>query len=256
MKSFSLETAWVSALWSELAYGDGTPPPANKSPRWSPSPGSVTRLDNKETDIHALFAELDGCNILAFRGTHSLHNFFTDAAVQRVEWGPRGMLVHRGFLEAYLSIDSQVATALRQADVKPLYITGHSLGAALAMICAAALVYYYPPHHAENVVGIYGFGTPRWTNARGAHWFNHRWGERVWRVVDCLDPIAHMPWLMGRYRHTRHEAWITPGYTLEFNRIHPWEFILAQLAEWKRGELVPMPDHEIGRYRVALDEVK
>ena len=253
MKTLDLATARTMAGCSEWAYGGYSP---NSTIGWLLREGIITPLNNNQTDIHAIFCEFTDYNVLAFRGTHSLENFFTDAQIERVPWGPRGMMVHRGFLEAYLSIDGQVAEALRKADVKPLYITGHSLGAALAMICAAALVYYYPPHHAESIAGIYGFGTPRWTNARGAHWFNHQWGERVWRVVDCLDPIAHMPWLMGRYRHTRHEAWINANYKLEYNRVHPWEFMLAQLAEWKRGEMEPMPDHEISRYRAALERVK
>lgn len=68
--------------------------------------------------------------------------------------------VHRGFYKAYQEIRQQLVYSLEQVGIlqgKELYITGHSLGGALAILAAYDLtkVYGYPPK------AVYTFGMPR-----------------------------------------------------------------------------------------------
>ncbi|MEL6623955.1 MAG: lipase family protein [Bacteroidota bacterium] len=68
--------------------------------------------------------------------------------------------VHRGFYEAYQEIRQQLIYSLEQVGIlhgKELYLTGHSLGGAIAILAAYDLTknYGYKPD------GIYTYGMPR-----------------------------------------------------------------------------------------------
>lgn len=71
----------------------------------------------------------------------------------------RGM-VHRGFLAEYRLVEGHVLRTLfdwaSAAGDKPLYLTGHSQGAAIAQIAAVML-----PLQGVKVHGVYSFAAPR-----------------------------------------------------------------------------------------------
>ena len=73
--------------------------------------------------------------VVAFRGTNAgeisdwlanLDSLSTDT--------PQGSL-HRGFYYAYMSLKPQIVKLLQKSKPKHLWITGHSLGGALALVC-------------------------------------------------------------------------------------------------------------------------
>ena len=79
----------------------------------------------------------------------------------------------------------------------PLWVSGHSLGAAMA-----SLVYFKllesPDDLGPDVVlrDAYTFGTPRSVNAVGASAFEYllnqerNQGRNLWRFANSLDPVA------------------------------------------------------------------
>src|SRR5215212_490690 len=67
--------------------------------------------------------------VLVFRGTEEFRDWLADANALRVSWGGTGR-VHDGFRRALNTVWEKVAALLITSD-KPLYYTGHSLGAAL-----------------------------------------------------------------------------------------------------------------------------
>ena len=92
--------------------------------------------------------------VIAFRGTDDKPdwvanlNRFTDPT----KHGP----VHRGFQRAYQRLASQVATLLKKTEAKHIWITGHSLGGALAVLCA----YDMAENKGLSIDGLITFGQP------------------------------------------------------------------------------------------------
>jgi len=102
--------------------------------------------------------------IIAFRGsemTWKMEGWRTNmsAYLGTAPWlklGHERLLAHRGFIRAYGSVRQEIISAVR--DIKPLvvYVTGYSLGAALATLAAFHIQKKFPSTH----VTMYNFASP------------------------------------------------------------------------------------------------
>lgn len=129
----------------------------------------------------------------------------TTAKRQEQGWGPGWGEVHRGFFNAYRSIDEQarqMGNYLRTLDQSPqLYITGHSLGGALATIMASRVLQdmEYRDSLGEpklDLRGVYTFGSPRVGNASFVTHFNEladKHGVAIGRVRNTEDLVTNTP---------------------------------------------------------------
>jgi hypothetical protein len=148
--------------------------------------------------------------ILAFRGTEprNVINWLTDASV-RVEPVPGMGAIHGGFYRSLVLIWQRIEAAIdealegapardgsggRLAPLEDLYITGHSLGAAMAVVAAAKI--YGSERYREwkkRVRGIYTYGQP----IVGDRWFagacERRFGKMLFRHVYARDLVPHLP---------------------------------------------------------------
>lgn len=209
----------------------------------------TTAVASKATDTRVLIASDGEDCVMAFRGTQDLRNWLTDLDCAFVQIGP--MRVHRGFFEALESVRDGLMAAFEASDGQRLWLTGHSLGGALAMLCACAL--------GGPVEGVYTFGQPRAGDAAFARYYNRRFGGRTFRVIHANDIVARVPWLLGAYRHAGHEiffrhplsgrnerqgAWVQDGGLL--TKL-PYDLYNAA-CELRHGELALLDDHHISRY--------
>jgi hypothetical protein len=139
-----------------------------------------------------------GCTILAFRGTESrprqgasgqgakdfrdiIADLKADIDVRLVDSGQGGR-VHKGFKDALDEVWDKVRPELdklREGN-RPLWITGHSLGAALATLAADRY---------GNVQGLYTFGSPR----VGDSAFRNDFHVKTYRVVNNEDVVTRVP---------------------------------------------------------------
>ena len=82
----------------------------------------------------------NGFAVLCFRGTQQIRDWMTNinSTTQPIS-DPKGKgcivgNMHKGFHDAYKSIEEPIADRLKETEGLPLYITGHSLGGALAVV--------------------------------------------------------------------------------------------------------------------------
>jgi triacylglycerol lipase len=158
--------------------------------------------------------------IVAFRGTQEPIGFLTDGQLVLTPWQNVGS-VHWGFADRLQSVWNRLAAALGASELQglPLWLTGHSLGGALATLAAARLEIVDGRH----VAGLYTFGCPR-VGDDGVFCSNvtRKLGNRIYRVVNEEDLVPHVPLEAWGYKHVgtvelfhangtreeKYEAWV------------------------------------------------
>jgi len=162
--------------------------------------------------------------IIAFRGTDNFLDFKVDMDFWKMQPAYGNSLskirVHRGFYKAYHHecVRNKIRYFLKP-DIEKIYITGHSMGAALAMLCAVDLQYNFPDKYYEVVV----FGCPRVGNKAFVKSFNKRiiktlrfenGNDIVTKLPPCLFGFSHagikihigFPRIFGMYSLKHHNA--------------------------------------------------
>jgi predicted lipase len=136
--------------------------------------------------------------------------------------------VHTGFLNAYKQ--SEVRERILESitdSTNYIRISGHSQGAALAVLCAVDVQYNFPDKDIETVL----FGCPRIGNKAFALSYNKRVDKTV-RVENGNDIVTKLPFAVLGYRHAGAKMHIgTPRLPLVF-RAHdhyPHEYYSALL---------------------------
>jgi hypothetical protein len=102
-----------------------------------------------------------------------------------------GARFHRGFLSALQHIWEPfyvaVSTAHQEA-ARPVWITGHSLGGAIALLAAWRLERQFIPVHQ-----IVTFGAPMIGNEAAARAFEETFRDRIFRYVNAGDFVPRLP---------------------------------------------------------------
>jgi hypothetical protein len=143
-----------------------------------------------ETDTHAMLVEPTVppyFAILVFRGTDSNRDVLTDFTLGMLPWDRNKVGIHKGFRKALDSVWDEIEKELSQV-ICPLFYTGHSLGAALAILAAAR----YTPR------AVYTFGSPRVGNEA---FTASLCTVPIHRVVDHKDAAALLPPEVLGFRH-------------------------------------------------------
>ena len=117
--------------------------------------------------------------VLAFRGTEKkLSDWKTDPKAELVPAKDQNTIgrIHKGFQEAYYSVESSIEAQLNRFPDCPLYVTGHSLGGALAVVATRFI-------DAGKLAACYTFGGPRVGDLDLARAFK----TPIYRVVNASD---------------------------------------------------------------------
>jgi triacylglycerol lipase len=141
--------------------------------------------------------------ILSFRGTEEkgvelIRDWLTNFKVRKNN-GPWKKGVHRGFLQAIDYVWNDIVKEIEriQPDTRhPLWITGHSLGGALATLAAAKFL-----EGGRTVKGLYTFGQPRVGSEGFAEKFNNIFRIRSFRFVNNEDIVTRVPPRSINYGH-------------------------------------------------------
>jgi len=154
--------------------------------------------------------------IVAFRGTeirrregrHDYRNIIGEIVsnldIKPVSWDMGGR-VHRGFRNALDAVWKKEGLGKHVRHLvesgRPVWITGHSLGAALAVLAA---------HRSKGIRAVYTFGSPRIGDAV----FKKSYQVTTCRIVNHRDIVARLP-PAGPYHHVGE-----PRYIDHRGRIH------------------------------------
>ncbi|HMP03378.1 MAG TPA: lipase family protein [Gemmatales bacterium] len=123
-----------------------------------------------------------------------------------------GAKFHLGFMTAladvWPTLFPKIEAATQQGD-RCLWVTGHSLGGALALLAAWRLQRQFIDVHR-----VYTFGAPMVGNAVAAEAFQREFAGRIFRYVNFEDLVPRLPTvslLSNDYAHCNQEMGVGPG---------------------------------------------
>ena len=143
----------------------------------------------------------------------------------------RPVKMHKGFINAYLSVREEIHEHVQNSSTTKYCITGHSLGGALAKLCAVDLQYNFGD---KVAVDAYTFGAPRVGNGAFAKSYNERI-PNTWRVVNGWDAVVGLPVPWQGYRHVEE--------MVKMERKFTWKILTGSFD-----------DHRIDNYIKGLEE--
>lgn len=145
----------------------------------------------KTIDTQGFIAANEDRILITFSGSESLPDWVTNF-ISVTDPGPfPDSRVHEGFQDALFPVLLTLTRALHIYNPtyhKSIWITGHSLGGALAVLLGSMFVAEGIP-----VSGIYTFGAPRVGDPRFANTLDQKLAGSLYRVVNEGDLVPHLP---------------------------------------------------------------
>ncbi|MDL5050292.1 lipase family protein [Oscillatoria amoena NRMC-F 0135] len=212
----------------------------------------VHYFTHEKVDTQCLIASKDKTLFAVFRGTQvfEMKDWNTNRKVLMVG-GPLGK-IHRGFLLALTSVWAEVSdcidTLLKKHPDKSLWLTGHSLGGALATIACAYRIDENLP-----IGGVYTFGQPRVGDGSFSRNLNRTIQDRFFRVANHRDIVTRLPPRVFGYDHAGQICYFDKNQKLHLS-VDAWNIFLNQMRGiidgylTKRIPLGTITDHSIGQY--------
>ena len=142
----------------------------------------------------AFLAKNDEFVVLAFRGTQpdKWEDVRTDLRALKLKTVDGK--VHIGFKNAFDDVKDEIVAELRKHKGElPLYITGHSLGAALATVAVQEIEEEFH----DQVAACYTFGSPRVGDGK----YEKSIKVPFYRIVNTTDIVTLIPFFLGTFVH-------------------------------------------------------
>ena len=191
-QAYSDRTAWFMACLSDLAYIKFNAACDDNGKELEHLKSELERLSFKlvqtfdEDGTQAILVRSEEFVVLAFRGTEmtSPKDIETDFKINQILSGTKGR-VHQGFKEAFEAISSKVMIFLKKDEYlkMPLFLTGHSLGGALATVATKNI------KHEGGLAACYTFGSPKVGDEEWAEGIK----TPIYRLVNALDIVTMIP---------------------------------------------------------------
>jgi len=249
--AYSDRVAWIMAVMAKLAYIEFE---ANNDEyhrlELNLKSGGFELVNTfSQGSTQAFLARNYYYAVLAFRGTEPQKWEDVQADIRAYKTSVSEGKVHAGFLEAYKEVANEIETSLIDSnqDKWPLYITGHSLGGALATVATRELE--TAEAIGDQIAACYTFGSPRVGNRK----YEDTIKVPVYRVVHSTDIVTLVPNI--GYTHTGDPRFISRGGEL-YRKIpffrRGWEMLIAILPFfWGRW----ISCHDMSTYRDKLLQI-
>lgn len=203
--AYSDRMAWIMAIMAKLAYTKFEDDDMGMEELdFSLRSGGFNLLKTfNKNGTQAFLAKNDEFTVLSFRGTQPDKWEDVKTDLKALKEKTIDGKVHAGFLEAFNDAKDDVFEAIREnlgAGV-PLYITGHSLGAALATVATREL----DEEFGDWIAACYTFGSPRVGDGK----FEKSIKTPFYRVVNTTDIVSLVPFFLGTFVHVGDERYLS-----------------------------------------------
>lgn len=202
---------------------------------------------DRATDTQAFMFQKGRHIVLVFRGSQQVADWKTNfkfslrkfgvSEARQVDAIPNGE-VHRGFQDAWESVEKRVIIQLKKwwTPNSYLWVTGHSLGGALASLAAVSLEY-----QGFYVNGLYTFGQPRVGDWKFTRQVNARMGNRMVRYVNNNDVVPMVPPQFNILNPTRLYGHVGQFRYIDFRgKLHRKSFISQRWGDRLIGFLLSL----------------
>jgi triacylglycerol lipase len=188
--------------------------------------------------------------VITFRGTNPAHisDLAADGNAFPVE--DIGGHVHDGFRTYANYLMPMVMAWVKKYPKRRIYVTGHSLGAAMSLYCVARL-----EQAGYTVTKLFSFGQPRLGTD---HYINQIRADHH-RFVNCNDIITHVPPPEMGYHH--HGTLCYINYYGNVRKVTGWQRFKDKWRNhyhaWLKGQLFDsLEDHMMGGYIAKLTNIR
>lgn len=230
-----------SLLFAELSMIAYLPPDQAKLAATTLGFTEIDFFDKEGTQAYAFANHVD--IVIACRGTEAdeWNDLKADINAKQALAETVGR-VHRGFKKEVDDLWPMLEKKL-EPNLKNLWFTGHSLGGAMATICAGRCLF---SKINSSPVQIQTFGSPRVGNKR---YINHAKVDYI-RWVNNNDIVTRTPPVWMGYRHTGEEVYLdSEGRIKTLTKVQRnkdmWKGFVSGL---KNKEIDHLTDHAISRY--------
>ena len=220
------------AKLSQIAYEDGA---KGKEQGLNLGFSGHEFFEHDGAQCHAFWN--DEMFVLAFRGTEpdELSDVLADLNAIPRDAMTQGY-VHSGFRGECDKIWREVSYCQHRHQAKKFYVTGHSLGAAIATIATSRFEEY------TQVEQLTTFGSPR----VGTRKFVKNIATPHKRFVNNNDIVTKVPlWLMG-YKH--HGVLQYINFYGNIRKLTLWQMVKDKWRGWRSGLLDGVVDHGMDNY--------
>ena len=232
---------------------------------------------NSQTDTEALVIREPECVSATFRGSTNLKDWLQDFKVAKEHpradliYEPAGEVVqvHKGFMEDVESVSAGLTHAIRSLTEQsgteklknstvqnsslkspPIFVTGHSKGAAEAVLFALELQRQNLP-----IASVYLFGCPRVGNLIFRNIYNSVLYEETFRIVNENDIVPRVPGVLLGYRHCGQEIFLPVGGGWNLNPSIRLKLLSDAVGFWsayRNKQDVLLADHDIAAYQKRI----
>ncbi|MDL5045340.1 lipase family protein [Oscillatoria amoena NRMC-F 0135] len=254
-RSYNPQNALICATLSKLAYQTEQ---KIKNELTSSQYLNFRFFTDPHKDTQCFVATKDKALIVVFRGTEmgEMKDWNTNRKFG-LSGGPLGK-IHRGFLLALSSIWGDISQyiddTLKKHPGLLVWMTGHSLGGALATIATAYMLEENKP-----VTGVYTFGQPRVGDADFSNVYNQKFKDRHHCFVNNADIVPRVPPRALGYTDVGNIIFIDNGKNVHFE-IEAWNISLNRLRSRidkyisGKSPITDVEHHSIDEYILAVEK--
>jgi triacylglycerol lipase len=187
----------------------------------------------------------DGIHVLSFRGTEVTEpsDILADLkAGKNIE--AIGGKIHVGFKGEINKLWPAIEKAV--ANIDNLYVTGHSLGAAMATIASGRMQ--------SKVISLITFGSPRVGNKE----YVNSLTVKHYRVQNNCDDVTKVPFMLMGFKH--HGTHMYMNYYGAFRNLTPWQqikdMVRSRAKAYTKGQkFLGAYDHMMDNYIAKLGKL-